>query len=206
MATSDRAIPKETPETGVAFRAGVKGLPFSESSGPQPELHVQPDTEPGPNERHMETIERLPGLSDPLAAYEAGRALRMMMVRTTAAPAPLDPVFAMAGSDTVDGGSHLALITSAPARCRRQETCGPNSPTPPPHRTLSLTMVSACRARRPYPSVRARPADPGSTCGPPPESLARHIIHDVKHVEPAVGDELKMKNRLRCHPIAKVFK
>lgn len=78
MATNDRVIPKETPETGVAFRAGVKGLPFNESSGPQPELHVQPDAEPGPNERHMETIERLPGLSDPLAAYEAGRALRMV--------------------------------------------------------------------------------------------------------------------------------
>ena len=33
---------------------------------------------PGPNERHFETIERLPGLSDPEAAYEAGRALRMI--------------------------------------------------------------------------------------------------------------------------------
>ncbi len=78
MVADDRIIPKETPETGVAFRAGVKGLPFTESSGPQRELHVQTDAEPGPNERHMETIERLPGLSDPLAAYEAGRALRMI--------------------------------------------------------------------------------------------------------------------------------
>lgn len=78
MAKDDRTMPKETPETGVAFRAGVKGLPFTESSGPQRELHVQTDAEPGPNEQHMETIERLPGLSDPLAAYEAGRALRMI--------------------------------------------------------------------------------------------------------------------------------
>lgn len=78
MAIGDRPIPKETAETGVAFRAGVKGLPFNDSSGPQRELHVQPDAEPGPNELHMETIERLPGLSDPLAAYEAGRALRMI--------------------------------------------------------------------------------------------------------------------------------
>jgi hypothetical protein len=78
MAMSDRTIPKQTPETGVAFRAGVKGLPFTENSGPQRELHVQTDAESGPNERHMETIEELPGLSDPLAAYEAGRALRMI--------------------------------------------------------------------------------------------------------------------------------
>jgi hypothetical protein len=42
MATSDRTIPKETPETGVAFRAGVKGLPFTDNSGPQRELHVRP--------------------------------------------------------------------------------------------------------------------------------------------------------------------
>jgi len=32
----------------------------------------------GPNERHFETVERLPGLSDPVAAYEAGRALRLI--------------------------------------------------------------------------------------------------------------------------------
>ena len=30
------------------------------------------------NERHFESTERLPGLSDPVAAYEAGRALRMI--------------------------------------------------------------------------------------------------------------------------------
>ena len=31
-----------------------------------------------------------------------------------------------AGNDPVDGCSHLAQITSASARCRRQKTCGPN--------------------------------------------------------------------------------
>ena len=50
MATSDRTIPKETPETGVTFRAGVKELPFTDNSGPQRELHVQTDAESGPNE------------------------------------------------------------------------------------------------------------------------------------------------------------
>jgi len=53
MATNDRTIPKEAPETSVAFRAGVKGLPFTDNFGPQRELHVQTDTESGPNERHM---------------------------------------------------------------------------------------------------------------------------------------------------------
>jgi hypothetical protein len=33
---------------------------------------------PGANERHFETIERLPGLSDPEAANEVGRVLRMI--------------------------------------------------------------------------------------------------------------------------------
>ena len=33
MAMSDRTIPKEILETGVAFRAGVKGLPFTGNSG-----------------------------------------------------------------------------------------------------------------------------------------------------------------------------
>ena len=69
---------RETTESGVAFRSGVKGLPFNDQVGPRPDLHVQPDMAQGANERHMETIERLPGLSDPLAAYETGRALRMI--------------------------------------------------------------------------------------------------------------------------------
>jgi len=41
------------------------------------------------------------------------------MVRTTAAPTPLDPVFAMAESDPVDGGSHLDQIAYRADRCRR---------------------------------------------------------------------------------------
>ena len=73
-----RPVPKETAETGVAFRSGVKGLPFADQVGPRPDLHVQTDMAQGANERHMETIERLPGLSDPLSAYETGRALRMI--------------------------------------------------------------------------------------------------------------------------------
>ena len=73
-----RPIPKETAETGVAFRSGAKGLPFADQVGPRPDLHVQTDMGQGANERHMETIECLPGLSDPLAAYETGGALRII--------------------------------------------------------------------------------------------------------------------------------
>lgn len=45
---------------------------------------------------------------DNVRAFHLGAYLVLRMVRTTAAPVPLDPVFAMAGSDPVDGGSHLA--------------------------------------------------------------------------------------------------
>jgi hypothetical protein len=58
--------------TGAAFRAGVKGLRYTENPDPDFDIPVATDTAPGPNERHFETIKRLPGLSDPEAAYEAG--------------------------------------------------------------------------------------------------------------------------------------
>ena len=63
------------------------------------------------------------------------------MVRTTAAPAPLDPVFAMAGSDPVDGGSHLAQIACRADGCRRMDICWPKPAAASRHRTLSLTII-----------------------------------------------------------------
>ena len=71
-------MPKETVATRAAFRAGVKGMRYTENPDPDFDIPVATDTLPGPNERHFETVERLPGLSDPEAAYEAGRALRMI--------------------------------------------------------------------------------------------------------------------------------
>ena len=71
-------MPKETVATRAAFRAGVKGLRYTENPDPDFDVPVATDTVSGPNERHFETVERLPGLSDPEAAYEAGRALRMI--------------------------------------------------------------------------------------------------------------------------------
>ena len=70
-------IPQETVATRAAFR-GVKGTRYTENPDPDFDLPVATDNTPGPNEQHFETIERLPGLSDPEAAYETGRALRMI--------------------------------------------------------------------------------------------------------------------------------
>ncbi len=75
---TDRPMPKETVATRAAFRAGVKGLRYTEHPDPGFDLPVATDTVPGPNEKHFETVERLPGLSDPEAAFETGRALRMI--------------------------------------------------------------------------------------------------------------------------------
>ena len=71
-------LPKETTATRAAFRVGIKGMRYTEHPDPSFDIPVATDNTPGPNERHFETIERLPGLSDPEAAYEAGRALRMI--------------------------------------------------------------------------------------------------------------------------------
>lgn len=125
MTISDRAIPKETPETGVAFRAGVKGLPFNEFSGPQPELHVQPGAETGPNERHMETIERLPGLSDPLAAYEAGLALRMIGYMFDQQGSPVTGCERVRAADRQRSVVFRIARGAAAVRCRR---CGVRVP------------------------------------------------------------------------------
>ena len=75
---SGRTVPKATTATWAAFRAGVKGLRYTEHPDPAFDMPVVTDTLPGPSERHFETIERLPGLSDPEAAYETGRAMRMI--------------------------------------------------------------------------------------------------------------------------------
>lgn len=69
---------KETVATRAAFRAGVMGMRYTENPDPSFDVPVATDNTPGPNERHFETIERIPGLSDPEAAFETGRALRMI--------------------------------------------------------------------------------------------------------------------------------
>ena len=76
--TDRPSMPEETTATRAAFRVGVKGMRYTEHPDPSFDIPVATDNTPGPNERHFETIERLPGLSDPEAAYETGRALRMI--------------------------------------------------------------------------------------------------------------------------------
>ncbi len=49
---------------------------------------------------------------DNVRAFHLGAHLVLRTVRTTAASMPLDPVFAMAGSDPVDGGNHLDQLTA----------------------------------------------------------------------------------------------
>jgi hypothetical protein len=75
---TDRSMPKETVATRAAFRAGVKGMRYTENPDPGFDVPVATDNTPGPNERHFETVERLAGLSNPEAAFETGRALRMI--------------------------------------------------------------------------------------------------------------------------------
>ncbi len=76
---TDRAsMPKQTVATRSAFRAGVKGMRYTEHPDPGFDVPVATDNTPGPNERHFETVEHLAGLSDPEAAFETGRALRMI--------------------------------------------------------------------------------------------------------------------------------
>ena len=76
--TDRPSMPKATVATHAAFRVGVKGMRYTEHPDPGFDIPVATDNTPGPNERHFETIERLPCLSDPEAAYETGRALRMI--------------------------------------------------------------------------------------------------------------------------------
>jgi hypothetical protein len=73
-----KPMPLETAATGVAFRAGVQGLPFNDQPGPRVETEVRKGGIQGPSERRFEIVELLPGLTDPLAAYETGRALRLI--------------------------------------------------------------------------------------------------------------------------------
>ena len=73
-----RPIPQETVATRAAFRAGVKGMRYTENPDPDFDIPVVAETSPGPNECHFESIARLPGLSDAESAFETGRALRMI--------------------------------------------------------------------------------------------------------------------------------
>ena len=69
---------EETKAAEVAFRAGVRGLPYNDVPGPVPEIHVATAAPLGPIERFYESMERLPGATDPRSAYQTGRAVRFI--------------------------------------------------------------------------------------------------------------------------------
>ncbi len=67
---ADRIDPEQ------AFRAGLLGLPLHAALAPRGLAEAQAGFAHGPNEETALATHRLPGLRDPQAAYETGRALR----------------------------------------------------------------------------------------------------------------------------------
>ncbi|HFA59899.1 MAG TPA: hypothetical protein ENJ83_04325 [Rhodospirillales bacterium] len=61
-----------------AFRAGLLGLPLHAALAPRGLAEAQAGFAHGPNEETALATRRLPGLRDPQAAFETGRALRFI--------------------------------------------------------------------------------------------------------------------------------
>ena len=61
-----------------AFRAGLLGLPLHAALAPRGLAEAQAGFAHGPNEETALATPRLPGLRDPQAAFETGRALRFI--------------------------------------------------------------------------------------------------------------------------------
>ena len=69
--SDDRPMPEETVATRVIDRAEVKGCATPRIRSKFRSL-VMTDTVPVSNERHLETVESLPGLCDSEAAWRPG--------------------------------------------------------------------------------------------------------------------------------------
>lgn len=69
--------------------------PIHHAPGPRPGLQVAPDVALGAIEKRYQMVERSPGLSDPVAAYATGRALRMIrfILDERGSPPEHDPAF-----------------------------------------------------------------------------------------------------------------
>lgn len=78
------------PDVQTAFRAGLKGHGFRAAPPPPDGLAEAPAPgwPSGPNESLVEQLDRLPGLSEPRAAYATGRAVRRVMRLFDQAGAP----------------------------------------------------------------------------------------------------------------------
>lgn len=68
-----------------AFQRGISGAAYAHDSGPTGD---RGSAAPGPNERLLLTLTRMPGLGNPRAAHETGRALRMIIRLFDQAGAP----------------------------------------------------------------------------------------------------------------------
>ncbi len=76
-------------EVQQAFRRGVSGAAFAPPPGAGPGLGGEgAPLAGGPNEALLLSLARMPGLSDPRAAHETGRALRMIVRLFDQAGAP----------------------------------------------------------------------------------------------------------------------
>lgn len=80
-----------------AFHRGINGVAFAADSGPESAADAAGSPDCGPNEVLLRAVSRMPGLRDPRAAHETGRALRMIIRLFDQAGAP-----AMVGRQFID--------------------------------------------------------------------------------------------------------
>jgi hypothetical protein len=78
----------ETGPIQEAFRRGVRGEPWQSQGAGRGLAEAASSFAHGPNEAVLMQLERLPGLADPRAAFETGRALRMILRLFDQANAP----------------------------------------------------------------------------------------------------------------------
>jgi hypothetical protein len=83
-----RRDPVEASENQEAFQLGIRGLGIAHRLGDAPGTVNGPEPTGGPNEALLLKVGRLPGLTNVRAAYETGRALRMIIRLFDQAGAP----------------------------------------------------------------------------------------------------------------------
>jgi hypothetical protein len=97
-----------------AFQRGINGAAFASDSGQASAAAEAAGASPGcgPNEALLRALTRLPGLRDPRAAHETGRALRMIICLFDQAGAPaivgqqfIDNLSAAVMTDHMRGGA-----------------------------------------------------------------------------------------------------
>lgn len=80
--------PVDAIDAQEAFRRGIRGVALAPKAAFASLAEIEAAFTGGPNESLLLTLTRMPGLSDPRAAYETGRALRMIIRLFDQAGAP----------------------------------------------------------------------------------------------------------------------